>query len=100
MSSVQRKRIEFFSILEWLKQIFSEFLNFRGYLFRHQVNCPKKSLAAEHILSNDIFGRELDPEMPYPMIGKKNNLYIAMHMRGNPKNYAAKRKIIGMSWWK
>lgn len=68
-------------VLEWLKQIPQEIL-ISVDTFRSQV--AEKSIAAGVHIINDISAGELDPEM-LPMIGKKSNLYIAMHMRGNPK---------------
>ncbi len=68
-------------VLEWLNQIPEKFL-ISVDTFRSQV--AEKSLAAGAHIINDISAGELDSEM-LPMMGKKNNLYIAMHMRGNPK---------------
>jgi dihydropteroate synthase len=68
-------------VLEWLSQIPQGFL-ISVDTFRSQV--AEKSLTAGAHIINDISAGELDSEM-LPMMGKKNNLYIAMHMRGNPK---------------
>lgn len=79
--SIEEEEDRILPVLEWLKQIPEEIL-ISVDTFRSQV--AEKSLTAGAHIINDISAGELDSKM-LPLMGKNNNLYIAMHMRGNPK---------------
>jgi dihydropteroate synthase len=79
--SVSEEEDRVLPVVEWLATNFPETL-ISIDTFRSQV--AEKALDSGAHIVNDISAGELDPEM-LPLMGRRKNPYIAMHMRGNPK---------------
>ena len=84
--SVQEEIDRVIPAIEWIRKNYPEIIL--------SVDTFRSSVARESIKSganiiNDISSGDLDPEM-IPLVGSLKVPYIAMHMRGNPKNMQKK----------
>lgn len=84
--SVQEEIDRVVPAIEWIRRNYPEIIlsvdTFRS-------NVARESIKSGANIINDISSGDLDPEM-IPLVGSLKVPYIAMHMRGNPKNMQKK----------